>query len=515
MVVEGNTFMSRTLNSLKNVKYAIYGQTFGIIINFISRTIFVRILSVEYLGINGLFSNILSILSLAELGIGPAIIYSMYKPLAEKDEVKLKALMNLYKKAYIVIGIIIGIAGTLLTPFLDFFINDIPNIPHIKLIYILYVSNSAISYFFSYKRNIIIADQKKYIDTLYHYTFYFLRNILQIFILLFTKNYILYLVIQLLSILLENVSISKKTDELYPFLKNNKESLELVEKKTIFKNVKALMLHKIGSVLVLSTDNILISKFIGLIEVGLYSNYLIIIQTLTTLFGVIFNSITSSVGNLAVTEGQRKNERIFMCIDLMCFWLFAFASICLIVLFNPFIQLWLGEQYLFSFPIVLLIVINFYLSGRRQSILTFRAALGLYWYDRYKPLFEAGVNLIVSIILVKQIGIKGIFIGTIVSTLTTCFWIEPYVLYKHGFKSPVKSYFIKYFIYIFLMIVAGVITYIVASVFNGTGFIVFCVKLIICIIIPNIIFVICFWRTEEFEYFKNIFKSYFNTSRYK
>lgn len=493
--------MSRTNNSLKNMKYAIVGQGLGLLISFVSRMAFVRILSAEYLGLNGLFTNILSILSLAELGVGAAIIYSMYKPLADKDMYKIKALMGLYKKAYVTIGIAIAFIGSALTPFLNYLIKDMPDLPYIKLIYLMFVANSSISYFYSYKRSLIIADQKRYVATFYRYGFYFLLNVIQIIVLLFTRSYIFYLGLQIINTFLENICVSRKTDQLYPFLKE-KGSFELdkEEKKTIVQNVKAMVFHKIGSIVVVGTDNILISKFIGVIQVGLYSNYQLIINALNTVFGLVFQSVTASIGNLGATENSKKNKFIFECINLIGFWIYAFSSICLINLFNPFINLWLGAEYLFSMPIVLIIIISFYLSGMRKSVLTFRDALGLFWHDRYKAIFEAGINLVASIILAQYIGIAGIFIGTIISTLTTCFWIEPYILFKYGFEDSVKSYFKKYGFYTINMIIVGVLTWFISSIFSDYSILGFIGKLVVCIIVPNTLFLIIFWRTKEFQY---------------
>ncbi len=501
--------MSRTLNSIRNIKYAILGQGIGLLISFFSRMVFVNILSSEYLGLNGLFTNILSILTLAELGVGSAIVYSMYKPLAEKDEYRLKALMYLYRKTYITIGIIIAILGVSITPFLNFFIKDIPKISNIKLIYLMYVANTSISYFFSYKRSLIIADQNRYITTFYRYSFYFILNITQILILLFTKNFILYLAAQIINTFMENICISKKADQLYPFLKKKgSEKLDSLEKNIIIRNTKAIVLHKVGSTVVKGTDNLLIAKFVGIIEVGLYSNYQLIINALNMVFGLVFQSITASIGNLGATETQEKKVFIFKCINLLCFWIYAFASISLINLFNPFIKLWLGDGYLFPMSLILIIVINFYLTGMRKSVIAFKDALGLFWDDRYKPLFESGINLVVSIILAKSIGIVGIFIGTIVSTLATCYWIEPYVLFKHGLKISAYNYFVNYICYTFLMIIVGIITWFSCSFFLDYTLYGFVFKLIVCVIVPNVIFLIVFWKSKEFQYLVKIFKKY-------
>lgn len=500
--------MSRLENSIRNIRYAVIGQVFGMIISFFSRMVFVHILGNEYLGLNGLFSNILSVLSIAELGIGTSIVFSMYKPLAEGDNDKLKALISLYKKAYIAIGMVIAILGIALTPFLKYIIKDMPDISYLSYIYMMFILNSSISYFFSYKRSLIIADQKRYIVTLYRYSFYFFMNIAQIILLLLTRNYILFLSMQIICTVVENICISYKANRMYPYIldKYNIARLEKDDRKQIIRNVKAMIYHKLGTTVVMGTDNILIARFIGIVEVGLYSNYQLIINALDSVFSIMFQSLTASIGNLGVKETTDKSKFIFECINLLCFWIHAFSSICLIVLLNPFIALWLNEKYIFSADIVLLIVINFYLSGMRKSVQTFKEALGLFWYDRYKPLFESGINLIVSIVLALRFGINGILIGTIISTLTTCFWVEPYILYKYGFKASVTPYFLKYILYSCVMVVIGMITLALSSTLVEKSITSFCVKILICGTVPNILFLFIFSRTKEFRYIINILK---------
>jgi Membrane protein involved in the export of O-antigen and teichoic acid len=503
--------MSRTTNAIRNITYAIVGQGLALIIGFISRIVFIHILGAEYLGINGLFTNILSILSLAEMGFGTAIVYTMYKPLAERDNYKLRALMNLYKNAYIIIGIIIAIVGAALTPFLSFFIKEIPNVPYIQLIYLMFVANSSISYFYSYKRSLIIADQKKHIDTFYRYFFYFLLNIAQIVILLFTKNYILFIGLQIISTFIENVCISKKVDKLYPFLKERgKTKLDKEEKNIIGRNVKAMVYHKIGGIVVMGTDNILISKFVGVIQVGIYSNYLLIINALNSILGLAFQSITASIGNLGVTETNEKGLFIFECINFIGFWIYASVSICLINLINPFIRLWLGSDYLFPMPLVIIIIVSFYLTGMRKSVLTFRDALGLFWYDRYKSIFEAAINLVVSILLAQKIGVAGVFIGTIISTLTTCFWVEPYILFKYGFKTSAIPYFERYIKFSLFLLFVGGITWLICTIFPDGSFMGFIYRLLVSAVVPNIIFLVVFWRCKEYKYLLSIIKNRLN-----
>ncbi|NLJ97620.1 MAG: hypothetical protein GX321_10770, partial [Clostridiales bacterium] len=313
--------MNRTANSIRNTKYAIIGQTIGIFISFISRLIFVKVLGIDYLGINGLFSNILYMLTFAELGIGTALVYSLYKPLADMDIPKIKALMKLLKKAYITIGIIIFISGILLIPFLSMIVKDPSNISNLKTIYLLFVANTSLTYFVSYKRSLIIADQKRYIATSYRYCFFTILNIFQIITLMITRSYNLFLVLQILFTYLENFFLGKKIDKIYPYLKlNDTNALDFKTKSIIKKNIKAITFHKIGEIFTSNTDNILISRYIGLNIVGIYSNYLLIINALNTVFGSLFQAVVASIGNLGANDDNKKMEFIYRVISLINFW---------------------------------------------------------------------------------------------------------------------------------------------------------------------------------------------------
>ena len=392
--------MSRSIKSAKNLRYALIGQFFGLIISFVARIFFIKILGEVYLGVNGLFSNILTVLSLAELGIGEAITYSLYEPLAKKDEKKCVMFMQLYKKIYNIIGVIIFILGLMITPFLNFFVAENTEIENLKFIFLLYVINTSASYFFSYKRNLIIADQNRYIVSFYRYIFYFLVNLFQIIFLYITKDFIIYLWIQIIMTLLENIAVSKKADNMYPFLKNKKKVKMNKETKDVIKNnTKAMLMHKIGGVVVCSTDNIIISKFVSLVSVGIYSNYYMITNALNIIFSQIYSSITASIGNLCIMDDSNRQLEVFNQINFLGFWVYSFSSICLLCLLNPFIELWLGDKYLFPMNIVLIIVVNFYTIGMRKAILTYREAAGLFYKDRWKSIFEAVLNLILSIIM--------------------------------------------------------------------------------------------------------------------
>ena len=495
----------RTKNSIKNSIFGIGGQAINTLLSFISRTIFITMLGADYLGVNGLFSNILSMLSLAELGLGSAIIYNMYRPLAEGDERKLKALMSLYEKSYKIIGITIAIVGCLISPYLSYIIKDTPNIPNLIIIYLMFLMNSVVSYFYIYKSSIIMADQKNYIITVRQQIFTVLQVILQIVVLYITKNYLAYLLIQIICTFLMNFSISKKADKMYPFLKSkNKEKLDSNEKKIIFKHVSATMSHKVGGVVVNGTDNILMSKFVGVYWVGLYSNYYMIISIINRFVGQIFTAITASVGHLNVKESKEKSYDVYKKILFINFWIYGFCSISLLSLFNPFIKLWLGDKFLLSSGIVVLIVTNFYLTGMRQSTITYNSTLGLFWNDRYKPWIEACINMIASIILLKKLGISGVFLGTLISSVTTSVWVDPYILFKHGFNRNLSDYFKQYLKYMLITIISAVSTYKLNTLINGNSIGIFIVKCILTFIIPNLIFIVLTFKTDEFKYTKSM-----------
>lgn len=497
----------RIVNSIKNITVGIGGQILTQIVNFINRTVFIYYLGSEYLGINGLFTNVLSILSLAELGIGNAIIYSMYKPIANNDKEKIKALMKMYANSYKFIGIIIGIIGILLTFCLDFIIKDKPNISNLYIIYWLFLINSISSYFFAYKRSIITAHQKDYICLINDQKFNIIRNLFQVLSLIVVKNYILYLLIQVSFTWISNISISIKSDNMYPYIRENTEvELDKDEKNTIFKNIFALFTQRIGSVAVNSTDNLLISSFVGIYEVGVASNYYMITNMLNSFILPIFNGLTASLGNLNVGNDNEKEYDIFNKIWFLNFWIIGVCSITLYILINPFINLWIGEQYLLDKLTVFIFTINFYIYGMRRTNITYINTKGLFWYERYKPIFEAIINITSSIVLLKKYGTVGAFLGTLVSTLTTSFWVEPYIIHKYGFNKDIKKYILQYTIYLIVILFTGKLNIYICSFMPNNSMIGLILKAILSLTVSNVILIGVFYNNDNLKYFYNILK---------
>ena len=504
--------MARTQNSIRNVLSAMIGQLGGILVNLLARVFFLHYLNQTYLGLNGLFTNVLTMLSLVELGVGPAMAYSLYKPLADHDVERLKSHMDFYKKAYVTIGLAIAALGLAFLPFYTVFMDEVPDIPHLNTIYLLFVANTVVSYFYSYKRSLIICDQKKYIETAVHYGAYFLLNVVQIIFLARTKNYVVFLMLQVLSTWLENFILARKADKLYPFLREkNVRPMDKTDSQVIFRNVAAMSMHKVGAVVVNSTDNILISKLIGLASAGLYSNYYTIIHPLQTITNQIFESIVASVGNLTATVKDGNVEHLmetFYDVFFFAFWIFTFCSICLLNLLHPFIEfMWLRNRgWLLDNATLYVLVLNFYLYGMRRPVLTFRDATGAFWNDRFKPIFESIINLVASILLAKPFGIAGIFLGTLVSTVTTSLWVEPMVLYHNVFYAHMRKYFARFFSYTAVGLVICVITTWLCS-HVGYSLISILPRALICLTVPNLLLLVVFYRTKEFQYFRRLGKT--------
>jgi O-antigen/teichoic acid export membrane protein len=501
----------RIHNSMQNILFGMSGQLISSILGFIVRSVFIYTLGVEYLGIEGLFSSILMMLSLANLGFDNAMIYSLYKPLAEKDQYKIQALINLYRKAYKIVGTVVLVLGLSILPALPFIINGGTSVKNLNIIYLLFLINSVSSYFFVYRQSIIIADQRSHIISKIHSVFIIASNLFQIIILISIKMYILVLITQIVLRVMENIYIGVIAKKLYPYINTDKNiQLSKEDKKIFFKDLYALLLYKISGVVINGTDNIVITKFVGIIWVGIYSNYLLIISTISTFLSHIFYSLTASVGHLNVTESADKKHFVFNVMHFMNFWIYGLCTICLWNLINPFITLWIGEKYILDNFIVFTILLNFYTAGMQNTSTTFRETTGLFKKGKYRPLIAAFINLFVSIILAEKIGLAGVFIGTVFSRLCTFFWYDPYIIYRETFGKPLITYFIKYIYYAIVVSICGVLSHSLGDIIKTGVILHLLIQLILSLSIPNLIFYFLFRNTKEFKYLFGIGKSYVN-----
>ena len=499
---------TRTEYSLLNTATGIGGHVINIVLGIVCRMFFTRTLSAEYLGISGLFHNILSMLSLAEMGIGSAIVYALYKPLAENDEEKIATLVQFYGKCYRAIGIFVAVVGFALMPFLDVLIREQPNIKEsLRLIYCLYLFNTASTYFFSYRSSLITASQRHYIVLGLSYIITILQSVFQIIWLLLTHRYIGYLIISSLGTLVYNFTISYIAKRQFPYIVGkNVKPLEKEEKNKLVRNVRALMIWKVSGKLVNSTDNIIITYFKGLVSVGLASNYTLLSGTLKSLVMLLFDGLGASIGNLNAIESKEKRMSMFYKINFANFWFFGWASIGIFVVSSDLVNLFFGSKYVLPQNIPFVVALNFYMVGIQNAVWSFQNAMGLFRQGRYMLLGTAALNLVFSIWLGTYWGLFGIYIATAISRLCTNTWYDPYKVFKHGFGESVLPYYIKRLQYVLIIVVTGGVCYFVANLFTGSLLFNAVYKFVVCCIIPNGVFYVLFHKKPEFIYYVNLLK---------
>ena len=492
---------NRTQKSVKNMTIGMLSHLFTLWLSFVSRTVFIKFLTAEYLGISGLFSNVLTVLSFAELGIGDAMTYAMYKPVKEDNRKLVNQLMVVYKKAYTGIAVVVGAIGLGLSFFLSFIIAEPPDIPEsLQLIFWLYVVNNMASYILTYKKSILIAYQENYIVSEVQQIASLIQQIAQMIVLCFTKQYILYLIIQILCTILNNIIISVVVKKRYPWI-NEKDGEELPQEvsKEIFKNVKALSISKIAGVVSNGSDNIIISKFVGLSSVGVASNYTMIINSLNGILWNGLSSLTSSFGNFNVdsTIGQRR--KLFNELFLCSYWLYGFMTIGIITLANSFVQLWVGSNYLVPQGVVLALVLITYISGVNFPVYTYQSTLGMFDKMKIPYVLFAVFNILLSILLGKNWGLFGVYIATSITRLCTSEVSSGYYVYRYGLKLSPLKYLKKYVIYFLILILNILVTNYAVSLVQIAGIIGFSIKVVTCTVVCNAIYFVCFFRTTEFR----------------
>ena len=501
---------SRLKNSALNFASGFLGRVLAILLNFAVRTIFIYCLNEAYLSVNGLYSNILTVLSLAELGFGSAMVYRMYAPVAVKDYQKTAALLQFYKKIYIIIGVVIFLLGLCVIPFMDYIIKDKPDISGLTLYYILFLVNTSISYWFSsYKASVLYADQKEYIKTNVQNTMAILQSGLQIVLLLLFRKYLLYLLIQLAGNIFLNLYVAHLVDKRYPEIQTYQgASLSAEERVQIRKDTEALVLSRFGHVALNGTDNIIISAVVGVLWVGRLSNYTLICDSVTSVLCQITAAITGSLGNFFATEDKHAGYALFKKVEFLNFWLYGFSFIALVTLLDPFVQIWAGERFVLGLPISIAIAINFFVAGYMNTLWVFRSTIGLFKQGKFRPILVAILNIVLSIFLGKLWGVFGVLFATFLSRAAISLWYDPLILHRYGFEVSCKPFFARYFRRVLLLaailIVMLTIRYVVLS--SATTVLRFAVMTMVTAIVPNAIFWLAYHRCEEYAYFRSIVK---------
>ena len=497
---------SRTSNSIKNVLASIIYQLLNFVLSFISRSIFIQVLGVGYLGINGLFNDVLSMLNLAELGFGTAMTYSMYKPLAEKEYETLAGLTQFYKKVYRIIAVSIAVIGIMLVPFLHNIVNLEQDIPNLEIYYLLFLASNVASYLVTYKTTVMYADQKNYIFIKYTAYWSVAQTLVLTLVLFFTHSYMLYLCCQVVFVYASNFQKSHVAQKRYPFI-GKKVKLPKEKTKGIFKDVGSAFLYKIANVLITATDNTLISVIVSTEMVGFYSNYQIITARLGTIVSTVFSSLITSLGNLLVNENEERRFQVFQIMQSLSLIISTFFVSCIFLLQEDFIRVWLGEDFVLGILPLIAIVFNFYFSISIMPITAFREAAGLFRKTKFIMLWTAFFNLVLSVIFGRQIGLAGILFATSISKLLTSFWYEPVLLFKEYFERPCKLYFMQMLKGVGITAITIMISGTVSHWIVPSNWIELILKGLVVSVASLIITILSYHRTPGFKLLANRVKS--------
>lgn len=485
------------------------------VLKVLSRAAFVYALGSAYLGLNGLFTNIISILNIAELGLSNAIVFALYRPIAEQNHAKISALMNLYKKAYRIIGWVIFTLGVLLVPFLPHIINfgEVQVDININVVYMLFLLETTTSYwFFEHKKSFLFAEQKNYIVNSYEYLFKTAFTLLQIgTIVLFTgitKEYRFYTysALGIIGNIGGKLAIKRYADRHFPYQKEyHQEKLSVEDKKDIVKNVSSLSLYKICTKITNSITSILISALLGsgTILVGIYSNYTMITSVVDTCLLAVTRGLSASVGDYYAAESKEKSEALYRSIGLVFTWMYAVASVCLLLLTNPFIDFVFGQEYVLQNSSIFIIVANFWVIGQTRTANCFRNAAGLYWQGKFRPLVNVIINLTAALLLAKPLGLNGILLGILIGNATTLLWFEPWLVYTKAFMMRSFPCFVQMLKYNIELILACVLCYNIDSLLPFDGFIGMCIRAILYASLTSVIYIASSFHTKEFLFVKD------------
>lgn len=491
---------SRTKNSTRNILWGLVNKGIGIILPFLMRTLIIYILGIQYAGLNSLFTSVLGMLSLAELGVGNALTFSMYEPAAKDDYKQLSALLNYYKKCYRIIGCVILVIGVMIIPFLPLLINGgYPDDINIYVLYCIYLFNTIISYFmYAYRGSVLYAYQRNDIQSNIATIMQIVQYSFQIVLLLIFYNYYVYIIVTPFISIGTNILTAYFTKRMFPQIKCIGK-LEKKKKMDISQKVKGMIYQKIGGVVLGSVDNIVISVFLGLTLLGIYNNYYMIITALFGILSVLMNSIIPSIGNAINEKNRDENYKDFCKFNFAYYWIVTWFSACMIGLYQPFMKLWVGEKYVVSDNLMILFVLYFFIYKWMDMGYVYQEAAGMWWETRYVPIIAAVINLVINIILVQIIGLAGILISTIISVICVYNTGYMYIIFKNYFMKPIKYYAINQVKYAAVAFVGIALTYFICNNILQNGIIGLVEKLLICIILPNIYLVLIWHRTAEYK----------------
>lgn len=455
---------NRTKNAKRIIMSGLVIKIFAMIIPFAMRTIIIYTLGTMYLGLNSLFSSILNALNLAELGVGSALVFSMYKPVANDDKKTIKALLNIYKKAYLCIGTIVVTIGIVLVPFLPKFIKgDYPHEINIYLIFIMQLISTVAGYFFmAYKSSVLIAYQRSDIINLVTFVTEVVMYSFQALALILWKNYYLYIGATVIRIIIQNLTVAFIVKRKYPDLVAE-GSIDKQAQKEIFKKTGALLGHKIATVVINSLDNIFISMFISLEMVAIYNNYYYILNAVSGLLLILINGLQSIVGNYLISNNKEDSEKMFHMLQCIVAFLVCFCSTCLMNLYQPFMIIWTGENMLLPILSVALFSVYFFTLKIRSVTNLFIDAAGLWEKNIICSYIIIIIDLVLDLWLLRVIGVNGAIISSIVSMIFS-FLYDSIVLYKYCFKTKSEKHFSYIALYTFVTVLSSTVAYLLCNI---------------------------------------------------
>ncbi len=494
--------IDRTRNAVRNIISGLLVRLYLTIIPFFMKRIIIQSIGVEYIGLDSLFVSILQVLNLAELGVGSAMVFSMYKPIADNDTKQLGALLNLYKNYYRWIGIIISVIGICLIPFLPKLVHgNTPDDVNLYAIYLISLCSTVCSYwFFSYRASILLAYQRVDLINIVQIIAFTIRFALQAISIIIFKNYYFYSLVLIISQLLINLFTLRFTRKYYPEIVLINE-LSCDKKKDIKSRIKAVFTSKLGGVIINSADTIVISSFIGLKVLGIYQNYMYVIMAVFGFYIILMDSCVAGIGNSLVTETKEKNYIDFMGLSFATNWICAICISCLINMFQCFISLWVGDTLQLDFGFVILFAVFFLQYTITNYWCVYKNAAGIWQQDRFRPLIGAVLNLFLNLLFVKKYGLYAILLSTIVSYVIV---IMPWLivnLFKHIFVwKNLKKYLLGFFSQVVIILLSTVLSFQICSLFGETTLCDLIIRFAVSSLIPGVLFGIVFCKTKEFRY---------------
>lgn len=487
--------IERTKNTVKNIRAGMVLRVYQMIVPFLMRTAMIYFLGVQYLGLNGLFASILQVLNLAELGVGRAMVFAMYKPIAQDDEKSICALMGIYRKYYRIIGLLIGVVGILITPFVPKLITgDIPGNLNIYTLYLLNLGATVLTYWlFAYKNCLLQAHQRQDIVSWITASSYTVQCVIQLMILLVYKNYYAYVIVTLAAQVFNNLATAAVVNKRYPTYKPAGK-LPAEEVKVINGKIRDLFTAKLGSVVLKSSDTLVISAFLGLTVLAIYQNYYFVLSSVLAIVEIILSSMMAGLGNSYVLETKEKNFQNMEKFTFLFLWLTGVCSCCFLGMYQPFMKIWVGSELMMDYGPVVLLVAYFFIQTLNRLLSVYKDAAGMWHEDRFRPLITAMINLMLNLLWIRSWGIYGVLISTIVSML---FVGIPWMLHNI-FSVFFGKHLLKNYVKILLsfgaaVVISGAITRILCVyLVPGNDILALAICACISVIVPNVLFYLFF-----------------------